>query len=270
MIRPRQLLVRAVVPILMASAVTVGQAAPADPPVPRLVKVAGTLPGVTGAATLRFALYADQAGETPLWAETQRVAVDDGGRFAAYLGASQAEGLPVELFATGEARWLAVQADGQAEQPRVLLVSVPYALKAADADTVGGKPLSAFVLAGEQTGTGDDGLTYVNTRVLRQALSGPLAPTAGPLPTSLGAPGYIGVFTGTADLGNSIMFQSGSSIGVNTTAPLAAFHTMATAAPGAYFDVYSNALGALPVVYRTARDTPNAPTAVQTDRKSVV
>jgi hypothetical protein len=191
--------------------------------------------------------------------------VDDGGRFAAYLGASQAEGLPVELFATGEARWLAVQADGQAEQPRVLLVSVPYALKAADADTMGGKPLSAFVLAGDKTGTGDDGLTYVDTRVLRQALSGTLAPTAGPLPTSVGAPGYIGVFTGTADLGNSIMFQSGTSIGVNTTAPAAAFHAVASAAPGAFFDVYSDALGALPVVYRAARGTPGAPTAVQSD-----
>ena len=37
---------------------------------------------------------------------------------------------------------------GEVEQPRVLLVSVPYALKAADADTLGGLPASAFVLAG--------------------------------------------------------------------------------------------------------------------------
>jgi hypothetical protein len=82
---------------------------------------------------------------------------------------------------------------------------------------------------------------------------------------SSGSPGYLGVFTNSTDLGNSAIFQSGSSIGLNTTAPLAAFHTMATAAPGAYFDVYSNALGALPVVYRAARGTPGAPTAVQTD-----
>ena len=32
------------------------------------------------------------------------------------------------------------------------LTNPPYALKAADADTVGGKPLSAFVLAGDTTG----------------------------------------------------------------------------------------------------------------------
>jgi len=33
-----------------------------------------------------------------------------------------------------------------------MLLSVPYALKAADADTVGGKPLSAFVLTGDKSG----------------------------------------------------------------------------------------------------------------------
>src|SRR5262249_35155816 len=50
---------------------------------------------------------------------------------------------------SGEPRWLGVlaQIPGEPEQPRVLLVSVPYALKAADADTIGGKPASAFVLA---------------------------------------------------------------------------------------------------------------------------
>jgi hypothetical protein len=51
------------------------------------------------------------------------------------------------LFSSGEARWLGVQVQGQAEQPRTLLLSVPYALKALDAETIHGMPLSAFVLA---------------------------------------------------------------------------------------------------------------------------
>jgi hypothetical protein len=47
-----------------------------------------------------------------------------------------------------QARGIAgVQVQGQAEQPRVLLVSAPYALKAGDAGTIGGLPPSAFVLA---------------------------------------------------------------------------------------------------------------------------
>jgi hypothetical protein len=175
------------------------------------------------------------------------------------LGALAPEGLPLALFTSGEARWLGVAVDGGAELPRIALLSVPYALQAADAETVAGKPLSAFVLAGEQTGTGADGLTYVNTKLLQGAVLG-VTPLA-----SSGTPGYLGVFTNSTDLGNSAMFQTGTSIGVGTTAPLAAFHTIATAAPGAFFDVYSNALGVLPVVYRAARGTLGAPTAVQTD-----
>ncbi len=40
-----------------------------------------------------------------------------------------------------------MQVQGQAEQPRVLLVSVPYAFKAHEAETLGGKSISDFVLA---------------------------------------------------------------------------------------------------------------------------
>ena len=74
---------------------------------------------------------------------------DAAGRFAALLGATTSAGVPVELFASGESRWLGVQANvpGEREQPRVLLVSVPYALKAADAETLGGLPAAAFVRA---------------------------------------------------------------------------------------------------------------------------
>jgi len=36
---------------------------------------------------------------------------------------------------------------GEAEQPRVLMASVPYALKSVDAETLGGKPASAYLLA---------------------------------------------------------------------------------------------------------------------------
>ncbi|HEX7484731.1 MAG TPA: hypothetical protein VF332_01150 [Vicinamibacterales bacterium] len=167
--------------------------AQADQAVPRLVKFTGVVAGTAGPVDFTFAFYADQMSETPLWTETQHVTVDETGRYAVYLGASRPEGLPAELFAAAEARWLGVRVAGQAEQPRVLLVSVPYALKAADAETVGGKPLSAFVLAGTTTGTGADGLTYVDTRVLKQGLS-----AAGPLPQGAGTPGAIAKYTAPA------------------------------------------------------------------------
>jgi hypothetical protein len=157
------------------------------------------------------------------------------------------------------ARWLDVSGEGVAPTPRVLLVSVPYALKAADAETVGGKPLSAFVLAGEKTGTGADGLNYVNTKLIAAGAAAPIGGAA------TGTANYLAMFTDSTNIGNSVIYQNGSSIGIGTTAPSAPFHSAAASSPGAYFDVYSNTLTALPVVFRAARGTPATPTAVQTD-----
>lgn len=229
---------------------------------PRLLQVNGVVPGAgPGVATLTFGIYAVPEGGTPVWAETLAVEVGPGGAYTAALGGTVEGGVPVALFTGPAARWLGVTPAGSAELPRVLLVSVPYALKAADAETIAGKPLSAFVLAGNTTGVGADGLTYVNPTTL----GGPVV--AGPVaePLSSGTVGHLGKFTTTTDLGNSVVFEAGSAVGVNTTVPLAGFHAVATSAPGALFDVYANSLGALPVVYRAARGTPGAPLPLQTD-----
>ena len=241
-----------------------GQAAvpAAQAPVPPLIKFTGALPGPQGARAVTFRLFAEQTGGAALWAETQTVVTDADGRYVVTLGARSAEGVPLDLFTSGEARWLEAEAEGTVPQVRVLLVSVPYAMKAADATTVGGKPLSAFVLAGDKSGVGADGLTYVDTRVLSKALG---AGSAGLPETTGGNPGYIGMFTDTVNLGNSVIYQSGTSIGVNTTVPEAAFHVKGSVAPSALFDVYSNSLTALPAVYRAARGTVAAPAAVGTD-----
>jgi len=102
-----------------------------------------------GTQGVTFSIYTDQYGGSPLWMETQTVNVDEEGQFSALLGSMTSGGMPVELFDSAESRWLGVQVQvpGEEEQPRVLLVSVPFALKAADAETLGGKPLSSFVLA---------------------------------------------------------------------------------------------------------------------------
>ncbi|HEX8814648.1 MAG TPA: hypothetical protein VF753_04030 [Terriglobales bacterium] len=120
--------------------------------VPLLVNYGGLLLGAdgkpqTGTVGVTFALYASQEGGSPLWLETQNVRPDKTGHYSVQLGAANGQGLPTELFAAGQARWLGVQAQGEAEQARTLLMSVPYALKALDAETIGGKPLSALQLA---------------------------------------------------------------------------------------------------------------------------
>ncbi len=122
--------------------------------VPPLIKVSGTISGDSGSTVgVTFALYAEQTGGAPLWLETQNVALNANGRFTIYLGANHANGVPLDLFASGEARWLGVQPEGQAEQARVQLVSVPYAMTAGDAQTLGGQPLSAFVMASSANGS---------------------------------------------------------------------------------------------------------------------
>src|SRR5580704_3036033 len=120
--------------------------------VPPLVNFSGVLTDgngkpLDGVVGVTLYLYKDSQGGSPLWMETQNVQPDKVGHYKVMLGSTTTQGLPAELFASGEARWLGVQVQGQEEQPRVLLLSVPYALKALDAETIGGKPASAFMMA---------------------------------------------------------------------------------------------------------------------------
>ncbi|MGH9650883.1 MAG: hypothetical protein ACRD3I_10480, partial [Terriglobales bacterium] len=192
----------------------------------RLVKFSGVIrDGMgqprTGVVGLTFAIYKEQEGGAPLWLETQNVQLDEQGRYAVLLGAESSEGLPLEIFSSTEARWLGVQLQGEEEQPRVLLVSVPYALKAADADTLGGKPASAFVVA---ESTGERSATTADTT---QAVTG-TGTTA--LTVNPGNVGDIVKYTGSPDtLGPATNFvESGGNVGVGTTAPGARLESRVT------------------------------------------
>jgi hypothetical protein len=125
---------------------------------PRVVKFGGVLTDfmgrpLSGEVEVTFALYKQETDEEPLWKETQKLEVDKQGGYTALIGATQPGGVPVELFRSDEARWLGVQIHGEPQGPRILLVSVPYALKAVEAEKLGGKSVSDFVLSeslGEQ------------------------------------------------------------------------------------------------------------------------
>ncbi len=244
-----------VVASILTGPVVIAQEPQVSPPAAttRLVPVSGTLTDaggtpLAGAQTVTFALFDEMERGTLLWSEAQTVTADDRGRYVAYLGAVVA--LPLEIFRAEQARWLQVSVAGR-DLPRVMLVAVPYALKAADAETVGGKPASAFVLANEPTAGAKATLSAASS-------------TIEPLVTA-GTPGRLAVFTTATDLGDSVVFQTGANIGVGTGAPAAPFHVAASETPGAFIDVYSNALGALPLVSRAARGTVFAPLPVQTN-----
>ena len=126
----------------------------ANTSVPNLIRYSGTLHSAEGAATssatpqgVTFSIYKQQDGGAAVWQETQNVTADSNGQYNVILGSTTASGLPDDLFSQQEQRWLGVQVQGQPEQARVLLVSVPYAFKAHEADTLGGLPASAFVKA---------------------------------------------------------------------------------------------------------------------------
>jgi hypothetical protein len=126
--------------------------------VPQIIQFSGTLgsssaPAPSGTVSITFTLYENEQGGTALWSETDNVQVDAQGHYTALLGSASPEGLPMNLFATVQANWLAVQPllEGFGEEPRVLLVSAPYALKAGDAETIGGLPPSAFLRAASGT-----------------------------------------------------------------------------------------------------------------------
>jgi hypothetical protein len=145
----------------LAGASTAASAQSAVPPasasqsasvIPQLVRFAGTLSDLngkplTGVQGVTFALYKDQQGGAPLGLETQYVRADGTGHYSVMLGSTTADGLPTDVFSFGDARCLGVQPADQPEQARVMLLSVPYALKAGDAQTLGGLPPSAFMLS---------------------------------------------------------------------------------------------------------------------------
>jgi hypothetical protein len=213
----RRLVVLAVV-ACMTSALVAQQAATqtqtAPTAIPNFINYSGVLKTAHGSVTgVTFLLYREELGGAPLWLETQNVAADASGHYNVHLGVAS-NGLPADLFQSGEARWLAVQAAGEQEQPRVLLVAVPYAMKAGDAATVGGLPPSAFVLAAAPIGGGNATSTAIaSANGLSSSLSG------------TGTTDFLPLWTSSTALGSSALFQTGSGsgakIGINTTTPAA-------------------------------------------------
>jgi hypothetical protein len=192
---------------------------------PRLVRFGGTARDargnpLTGVVGITFALYSEQSGGAALWLETQNITADSNGHYTALLGATRPEGLPANLFNNEQAHWVGVQVEGQAEQPRVLLVSSPYALKAGDAETIGGLPPSAFVLAAPSA----SGSATTSSPAANAAGSRDMTPTtATDVTTTGGTANYLPIFTGTSTILDSVVYQSGTGstakVGINTSTP---------------------------------------------------
>jgi hypothetical protein len=223
---------------MMSSTPASGQAAPtplqpnAIPGVPpRLIQFASSLDDASGnrltdRAAVTFSIYADQTGGVPLWQETQNIQFSQG-HYSVFLGDSTPGGIPTELFASGQSRWLGVRAvlPGEQEQPRILLASVPYALKAGDADTLGGLPASAFLRTID--GSTNNFVPLPQNSTVSGTRTAP--PPASAVTTSGGTPGTIPMFSTATDIENSPVTVSGGNVNIPPTLTVCCSLTAASA-----------------------------------------
>jgi len=182
---------------------------------PNVIRFSGALPGNEAVAGVTFALYKDQTGGSPLWQEVQNVRPDATGHYTVLLGATSVDGLPSDLFSSTEARWLGVKLESGEELPRIQFVSVPYALHAADAETLGGLPVSAFMLNNTSTTKTAAAPTH---EAIAKAFVAPTLTAAAPPPITAN---YVPLFfDSTGTLTNSLIFQGTNGVvGVNTASP---------------------------------------------------
>lgn len=196
--------------------------------VPSLMKFTGTLSNadgspLTGTVGVTFQLYKEQTGGAALWMETQNVVADKNGHYSAMLGSATANGVPADVFVAGEARWLSVLVSGRDEQPRTLLLSVPYALKALDAETIGGLPASAFVRANSDSSPASSGSAAGNNTAESSTAAGATGSVASretrqanqAVKTPGGQVDYLPMFTSANIIADSNMFQNASGVNIS-------------------------------------------------------
>jgi hypothetical protein len=226
----RWLICCVVVTAVFSSLLSAQQDAPAQTlsVVPPLVNFAGKATDaqgkpITGIAGMTFSIYRDQYEGTPLWMETQNVQPDPRGNYTVQLGAEHSDGIPTDIFTSGEARWLGVRVNGSEEQPRVMLLSVPYALKAGDAQTFGGLPPSAFALAGSASASTPQSTISTGKLEKIPASNGSANALSPATVTGSGTKGKIPIWSSSTTLGNSAFFQTGTGtsakVGLGTTTP---------------------------------------------------
>ena len=216
--------------------------------VPRLVNVSGEFRPSDGSApfsleTVTLRVYSQQSGGVPLWQETQTVTVDQYGFYTVVLGATEKEGIPLHVFGSSEAQWLGLtwSRAGEVEGARARLTSVPYALRAADAETLGGLPSSAFQLAPAFASRA----TPQGNVAGQGTIAGPEAPTGSapaaaaattanitPKAVNAGTTYYVAKYVTPTDVGNSTIYELNGLVGFNTTTPQDVIHSRFTNSDG--------------------------------------
>lgn len=233
--------------------------------VPNLIRYSASLKDGQGAALpantavgVTFAIYNQQDGGAPIWQETQNVTPDANGQYTVLLGTTTSSGLPNDLFSQQEQRWLGIQLQGEAEQQRVMMVSVPYAFKAHEAETLGGLPASAFMKAPPTDGSG--GNTYINSTGSATQTASTTGSAGNTTKSGVGIDtvvncttaknNYLPIFTAAAPpnitICNSVIYQAGSNIGIGTTTPVATLDVNGAINSSQYYQILGATVLATP------------------------
>ncbi len=226
---------------------------PTTSSVPNLIRYGGVLKDANGALLasqtvgVTFALYNQQDGGVALWTEVQNVNADASGQYSVMLGSTKPEGVPAELFSDQEQRFLGVQVQGQTEQARILLVSVPYAFKAHEAETLGGLPASAFVQAATtatgsasaETGTALIALSATGAVGTTSQTAGTSGKSKAPCPPGAN---HIMYWNATDDICPSAITQdpSTSNIGIGVANPSEPLDVQGAISTYTWYDINEN------------------------------
>lgn len=118
-------------------------------------------PKPDGFYAMTFSIYNVESGGAPLWAVAKSVVTTDG-VFSTVLG-DIAQPLDLTIF-DGQALWLGVKVGNDLEAtPRQRLAYAPYALYAANSDTLDGLDSNAFVRSDQASGRGAIAYGFVDT-----------------------------------------------------------------------------------------------------------
>ena len=223
--------------------------------VPRLIRMSAAVPASESLGrTLTFTIYADASGGSALWSETQAVTTDARGQYTVTLGEASSGGVPSDIFGSGSARWLEVSENGSVIGARMLLVSVPYALKSEDADMLGGHSISDFVLSQDLARSVQQQVASATSSTATSSGARRIpSRTVGTGQTTTGTNGN-GSATFTDTSGFDVVLVQQASTG-------AAFHAIATTSNA----IIAQATGSSPVIYGQATNTTGLATAVEGD-----
>jgi hypothetical protein len=191
----------------------------------------------TGPVVLVVSLYAAQDDPAPLWVESQSATLDAAGRYTIFVGSTQADGLPRDFITSNLAQWIGVAVQGEPEQPRVRMVSVPYALSAANADTLAGIPAANYVMSENLAERVKEALGGKDSTA--GASGGEGDPTISAMTLN-----FLQKSTGSGtNLTDSQLYDDGTNVGIGTTGATAKLEARMSGVAARVFGLKNNAVG---------------------------